>query len=49
MRYQHFNILLQQQLNSLVYEINKDNKEQQQLLLEKKPSRFERFTLQFPP
>ncbi len=48
MRYQHFNILLQQQLISLVYEINKDNKEQQQLLLEKQPSRFERFTFAIP-
>jgi 1-acyl-sn-glycerol-3-phosphate acyltransferase len=48
MRYQHFNNLLQQQLISLVYEIKKDNKEQQQLLLEKQPSRFERFTFAIP-
>src|SRR5688572_5831895 len=47
-RYQLFNNVLQQQLNSLVYEINKDNKEQQQLLLEKQPSRFERFMFAIP-
>ena len=48
MRYQSFNNALQEQLNSLVYEINKDNKEQQQALLEKQPSRFERVLFAIP-
>ncbi len=48
MRYQAFNNALQQQLNSLVYEIAKENKVKQQALLEKQPSRFKKFLLAVP-
>ena len=48
MRYQAFNNALQQQLNTLVYEIDKKNKEKQQAMLEKQPPRFEKFLLAVP-
>lgn len=48
LRYQSFNNKLQQQLHALVYEINKENKEKQQALLEKQPSRFERLVFAIP-
>ena len=48
MRYQSFNNKLEQQLNILVYEINKENQEQQQILLEKKPSRTQRLLFAVP-
>ena len=47
-RYQTFNNKLQQQLNSLVFEINKENKEKKQELLEKKPSRLLKIIFGFP-
>jgi 1-acyl-sn-glycerol-3-phosphate acyltransferase len=48
MRYQAFNNTLQQQLNSLVYEIEKENKTKQQALLERQPPRFKRFLFAIP-
>jgi hypothetical protein len=48
MRYQSFNNMLQQQLSSLVYEIDKENKQKQQVMLQKQPSRFERFLFAIP-
>jgi 1-acyl-sn-glycerol-3-phosphate acyltransferase len=47
-RYQVFNNKLQQQLNSLVFEINKQNRKTQQALLEKKPSRLSKIIFTFP-
>jgi len=47
-RYQAFNNKLQQQLNSLVFEINKQDKEKKQALLEKKPSGLSKIVFAFP-
>ena len=47
-RYQLFNTVLQQQLVSLVYEIEKENKEKQQTLLVKQPSPLEKSLLAVP-
>ncbi|MEP7377810.1 MAG: 1-acyl-sn-glycerol-3-phosphate acyltransferase [Chitinophagaceae bacterium] len=48
MRYQAFNNKLQQQLNSLVFEIDKQDKEKKQILLEKKPSALLKIVFAFP-
>ena len=47
-RYQAFNNKLQQQLNSLVFEINKQDKEKKQALLEKKTSGLSKIVFAFP-
>ena len=47
-RYQAFNNQLQQQLNSLVFEIDKQDKEKKQTLLEKKPAQLSRIIFAFP-
>ncbi len=47
-RYQAFNNKLQQQLNGLVYEINKQDREKKQTLLEKKPGRLSRVIFALP-
>ena len=46
--YQSFNTLLENQLKQLVFEIEKKDKEKQQLLLQKKPSGRRRVLLAFP-
>lgn len=47
-RYQIFNTKLQEQLNALVFEISKQDKEKKQELLEKKPSLFRKIVLVVP-
>ena len=47
-RYQTFNNKLKQQLNSLVFEINNQDKEKKQELLEKKPSPLKKIALSIP-
>ena len=47
-RYVAFNSKLQQQLNSLVFEINKLDKGKKQALLEKKPHRLSKIIFAFP-
>lgn len=47
-RYQAFNNKLQLQLNGLVYEINKQDREKKQTLLEKKPGRLSRVIFALP-
>lgn len=46
--YQSFNTLLEQQLKQLVFQIDKKDKEKQQALLQKKPSRLKRIFLLLP-
>lgn len=48
MRYQAFNNKLLQQLNSLVFEINNQDKEKKQILLEKKPTGLSKVLFAFP-
>ena len=47
-RYQSFNVLLEQQLKQLVFEINKKDKKKQQELLEIKPSAMKKMFLFLP-
>lgn len=47
-RYQSFNILLEQQLKQLVFEINKKDKKKQQELLQKEPSAMKKVFLFLP-
>ncbi len=47
-RFQTFNTKLQQQLNSLVFEINKHDKEKKQNLLEKSPSLLKKIAFVIP-
>ncbi|MGZ8551075.1 MAG: 1-acyl-sn-glycerol-3-phosphate acyltransferase [Chitinophagaceae bacterium] len=47
-RYQTFNTKLQEQLNALVFEIGKQDKEKKQELLEKKPSFLRKIALAIP-
>ena len=48
MRFQTFNHKLQEQLNSLVFEINKEDKQKKKELLEKKTSRLKKIALIVP-
>ena len=48
MRYQAFNNKLQEELQSLVYEINNQDKEMKQALLEKKPAHLSKIIFAFP-